>query len=353
MFKNKIEFNAFDTNNKKVKNLEEPQIKALSKASVKKLLSKPEERTSFHLILNYFRNKAGRPLAHFLSVGINKKMDKHFEQVEMKSGKLDKSMSASQKEASMGEVYCKEEGGKKFLCFEPAPKSKIPQGKWPKILKALKPFLAGAKAVVIFEGNMIGEEDAEETTTSEAASETTASNNSEEKQVSQEQSTQEENTASAKDTTEVIGQFKYQLEEIAKHLKETLPKDIIPKIKNRTVEVADLDIVQEVREKINKFENAYQAAAENIQNKLTKMRASLVKQVPKVEQVITALEKLLVSSGNTNTKEEDTSALQELLELATNSLNDFDKNYDQLKEELENSTSEPLAGGDELLAQIG
>ncbi|MGH1334620.1 MAG: hypothetical protein ACRBFS_00725 [Aureispira sp.] len=167
MFKSKVDFNAFDTNNEKVANLEQTKIKGLSKASVKKLVAQPGERTPFHLVLDYFKDDKDKPQGHFLCFGVNKKMDKHFQQVEMKSGKLDKSMSASQKEASMGSAFVKIDGGKKLLCLEPDAASKIPGGKWSKILKALKPYLSGLKAVISIAGEIIGEEDSDDQTTGE------------------------------------------------------------------------------------------------------------------------------------------------------------------------------------------
>lgn len=364
MFKSKVDFNAFDTKNEKVKNLEETKVKALSKNSVKKLLNNPDTRTPFHLILDYFKDDKGKGLGHFVGFGVNKKLDKHFEQVEMKSGKLDKSMSASQKEASMGEAYAKEEGGKKLLCFEPSPKSKIPSGKWPKILKGLKPFLAGAKAVVVINGTVIGDEtELPEETTDETTDTTTDTG-------TPESAPQEDTTNTATDTTEesqeptgeettdtgsLVEQFKAQLQEIANGLKQTLPKDIIPKIKDKTVEAADLDIVNDIKNKINDFEEAYTNAAENIQSKLTKMRDSIAKQAPKVDQIIQAVEKLLgsVGSEDSGTTGEDTSTIQELLDMARQGLDEFNNMFDKLKSDLENSTSEPLPEGDALLEQVG
>ena len=360
MFKSKVDFNAFDTNNEKVKNLEETQVKALSKNSVKKLLNSPDTRTPFHLILDYFKDDKGKGLGHFVGFGVNKKLDKHFEQVEMKSGKLDKSMSASQKEASMGEAYAKEEGGKKLLCFEPSPKSKIPKGKWPKILKGLKPFLAGAKAVVIIDGTVVGDEtelpeentgETTDTDTQENAPQEETTNTSTDTTEESQEPTGEETT----DTGNLVEQFKAQLQDIANSLKQTLPKDIIPKIKDKTVEAADLEIVNDIKNKINEFEEAYTNAAENIQSKLTKMRDSIAKQAPKVDQIIQAVEKLLGSVGaeDASTTGEDTSTIQELLDMARQGLDEFNNMFDQLKSDLENSTSEPLPEGEALLEQVG
>ena len=201
MFKSKVDFNAFDTNNEKVDNLEQPKVRQLSKASVKKLAATPGEKTAFHLILDYFKDDKGKAQGHFLGFGTNKKMDKHFQQVEMKSGKLDKSMSASQKEASMGEAFVKEENGKKLLCFEPAPESKIPGGKWPKILKSLKPYLNGLKAVVIVAGQSIGEESTGEEGTEETTDETTDTTVD-----SPEETTQEETSEPTTETASTGGE---------------------------------------------------------------------------------------------------------------------------------------------------
>lgn len=104
---------------------------------------------------DYFKNDKGVSLGHLVCIGENKKLDKHFLQVEMKSGKEAKRMSNSQKEANMGMVYFKTLNDSLTLCFEPDPKSKIPQGKWPKLLKELKAFLAGYKAVAVFDGQIV------------------------------------------------------------------------------------------------------------------------------------------------------------------------------------------------------
>lgn len=182
MFKSKVDFNVFDKNNTKAKDLEQTKAKALAKAGVKKLQASPETTTSFHLALNYFKDDKENSLGHFVGFGENKKLDKHFEQVEMKSGKMDKSMTASPKEASMGSAYVKTLNGKETLCFEPDANSKIPQGKWPKILKELKAWFAGVKAVAIFDGQVVEDtdEEVEETTTDTVEEETT--NTTEEEQ---------------------------------------------------------------------------------------------------------------------------------------------------------------------------
>lgn len=158
-FKSKTSLNAFDKNNTSVKNTEYNSLKTLTKTGVKKLATANGESTPFHLILDYFKDDKEKPLAHFLDLGINVKMGKHFEQVEMKPGKLDKSMSASPKEAASGVAFIKAVDGVYTLHFQPAEQCKIPEGKWPRIIKALKPFLAGYPAVVV-----LGEQEPEEIT---------------------------------------------------------------------------------------------------------------------------------------------------------------------------------------------
>jgi hypothetical protein len=362
MFKSKIDFNAFDTNNDKVKDLEPNKVKALAKASVKKLLAQPEVRTPFHLILDYFKDDQEKPQGHFLGLGVNKKLDKHFEQVEMKSGKLDKSMSASQKEAAMGEAYSKEENGKKILCIEPHPGVKVPKGKWAKILKGLKPYLAGAKAVVVFEGQTIGDEEGD-TATDEETTETGTEEQGEtgadtETNVEEqgETTTDEASTDSSdEDAPNLIEQFKAQLAEISTGLTQTLPKEIVPKIKARSVEANDLDVVQQLKTKMEEFEEAFQGAAENIQKKLSKMRNKINKQLDKVDKILKAVELVLKKIGGEETTEEteeDTSVLDKLLKTAEKSLGNYRKVYDKLKKDLEESEEEPIEGGSDLLDRI-
>lgn len=148
-FKNKTDFNTFDQNNTSVKNLEFNSLKTRTKGGVKKLATAKEEKTPFYLILDYFKDDKGKSLAHFLDFGINVKLVKHFEQIEMKPGKLDKSMSGSAKEAATGMAYVKNINGANILHLEPAKQCKIPNGKWAVIIKALKPYLAGVPTIAV------------------------------------------------------------------------------------------------------------------------------------------------------------------------------------------------------------
>lgn len=158
-FKSKTPLDAFDKNNTSVKDTEYNSLKTLTKNGVKKLATANGATTPFHLILDYFKDDKEKPLAHFLDLGINVKLGKHFGQVEMKPGKLDKSMSNSPKEAASGVAFIKAVDGVNTLHFQPAEQCKIPGGKWTKIIKALKPYLAGYPAVVV-----LGEQEQEEIT---------------------------------------------------------------------------------------------------------------------------------------------------------------------------------------------
>lgn len=337
MFKSKTDFNAFDKHNEKVANVEPKKMKGLSKNAVKKLLGAPTERTSFFLILNYFQDPAGKPAGHFLDFGTNKKLAKHFEQVEMKSGKLDKSMSASQKEASMGEVYAKEENGKKLLYFEPDAASKIPSGKWPKILKELKPLINSMKAVVVLEGQIIGEGE-EETPTN---TEDTAT------------STLEEGIG----LEELKGLFR----PISKMLKETLPKEIVPRVKAKTVTAQDDQAVDELQAQVQAFLEAYEQGQEDAKTALAKVKATLEGQLPKIEQIAAAIKANTPSGTPTDTVEEELPPteqdqqllknLEELLQKAETGLSDFDKKHQQLQPELD-TPNQPLPEGSSFLAGI-
>lgn len=171
MIKSKLKFESYDLNNEKVPNPQMAQQKNLAKAGVKKVANKDGLVTTFHLILNYFKDEAGKALGHLLDVGENKKLSKHFEQVEMKSGKLDKSMSASQKEAATGKIYVKKVNDKPIVHIEPHESCKVPAGKWAKILKELKPQFGGMKGVVVLGGTVLSDESGEEETTDEITKE--------------------------------------------------------------------------------------------------------------------------------------------------------------------------------------
>lgn len=161
MFKCKISLADYDKNDKSAPNVELPLAKKLAKASVKKLATKIGEKTDFYLTKDYFENK-GKPIGHFLAIGVSKKLAKQFVMKEMKG----KGVATDVKSAATGTVCIKNIGGVDKLCFEPNAKCKIPAAQWPKLLKALKAFFAGYKAVVVVEGKTVEEEPGGEEDTS-------------------------------------------------------------------------------------------------------------------------------------------------------------------------------------------
>jgi hypothetical protein len=104
MFKCKTNIVDFDTTNGKP-NLEAAKVKTLAKAGVKKLLGQMETATPFFYVKDYFKDDTGKGIGDYLGFGNSKPLSKHFAQIEMKPGKMEKSSSAGSKEASMGKAY--------------------------------------------------------------------------------------------------------------------------------------------------------------------------------------------------------------------------------------------------------
>ncbi|MFT5645832.1 MAG: hypothetical protein ACI976_000506 [Aureispira sp.] len=344
MFKSKTDFNAFDKNNEKVDNTKITKVKGFSKAGTKKLMGKIGERTSYHLILEYFVDDKGKVEGHFLDLGENKKLRKHFDQVEMKSGKLDKSMSETPKKACAGEVYIEEIKGSKVVHFQPSESSKVPKAQWPKVLKTLKPFLNGLKAVVVLGGIVIGaeveDEDEDESTSPESATE---------------DNTQQTDV----DSTSVILTIKELVLGITGILKEELPKAIVPNIKAKKVSQQDADITNDLFSKLNKLTDMYDTAGSDIQQKIQKHYDSILNQVPKLEKIRTALNNLLaVSEENkdSSTEEpkdtEEVKQLKELLAYATKETDAIWENFNKTRREISKAVSQVIEGGDQLLKAL-
>lgn len=329
MFKSKTNFDAFDKHNTKVANIEAPKLKGLSKANLKKLASSPGEETPFHLILDYFQDKNGKPMGHFLDFGTHKKMAKHFEQVEMKPGKLDKSISGSPKEACVGTAHVKKVNGVGVLYFKPHEKSKIPMGKWAKIIKALKPLLGGMKAVVMLDGLVL--EDSSETT----------------------ENTEQSTEPSANSSVQAL---KKQWTHITAVLKGDLPKEILPRIKSNTAIAKDLETVQNLLSSGTIFQQKLKEAPQNIQQVFAKAAQLLTAQLPKVAAIKQHLEKMLNSTSteeavNDPNEQALQKQLEELIERAQSGLDAFEKNFQNY---LRQPEQEPVSitGGEDFLATI-
>ena len=354
MFKSKLDFNAFDRHNDKVKDLEMNQVQAQSKSSVKKMKAKPDVKTDFHLIDGYFKNEQGKVLGGLVDFGFHKKLTKHFLQVEMKPGKPNKRMSDSPKHAATGQSFVTEEGGKKVLCFEPHPASKIPNGKWPKILKSLKAYFAGLKTKVILDGTVIEEEAPQDDITETPLTEdNTTEESSPEQPVTD--TTEEEATAAApKD-------LKTQVESIVNGLKKTLPKEIVPRMKSRSVEPNDAVVVEDLLGDMQAFKERFETLQTSAKNKIQQVFDVVERQYSQVERIYQTIQDLL--DGNTTVDptetentvddiEEDTSLLEELLQQVKDGIGSFDKIYKNLKKDLEDSNEEPIVGGDQFLENI-
>ena len=345
MFKSKTDFNAFDKKNVKVDNPKITKVKGSSKAGTKKLMGKEGERTPYHLILEYFVDDKGKVEGHFLDFGENKKLRKHFEQVEMKSGKLDKSMSETPKKACAGNVYVEEVKGNKVVHFEPVEGSKVPKAQWPKILKTLKPFLNGLKAVVVIAGVVIGaaEEDGDEGDTTDATTDATTA----------------DGTETDTDSTSVTAKIKELVLGITGVLKEELPKTIVPNVKAKTVSQKDADVLGRLFGNLEELKTVYENAGSDIQQKIEKHYDSIMNQVPKLEKIQTALNNLLGVSEETKeavTKEpedtEEVKRLKDLLAYVTEKTDEIWASFNKFQDEISNATSEALKGGDELLKAL-
>jgi hypothetical protein len=340
MFKSKTDFNAFDKNNTKVADAKLAKVKGFSKAGTKKLMGKIGERTLYHLVLDYFVDDKGKVEGHFLDLGENKKLRKHFEQVEMKSGKLDKSMSETPKKACAGEIYIEEINGSKVAHFQPAETSKLTKAQWPKVLKTLKPFLNGLKAVVVLGGIVIGaEEDKDEDDSTESVTESS--------------------TQTDVDSTSIAAKIKELVLGITGVLKEELPKVIIPNIKAKKVSAQDTEIANDLFSKLGELKEVYETAGSNIQQKIGKHYDSIMNQVPKLEKIRTALDNLSIASGENSdaSKEEpkdtaEVKRLKELLAYIAKEKSSIWANLNKVESEISEATSVAIKGGHELLKAL-
>lgn len=325
-FESKIKMNAFDKRNTKVENLKYEKVKSRTIAGTIFLSKNIGERLDYHLILGYFLGADGKTKKHFLDFGRNKNLRKHFEQVEMLSAKKDKSMAESYKEASAGEVYIKEVKGKKIIHFEPKAESKVPKGEWPKLLKKLKPFLKGMQSVVVFAGEVVSEE---------------------------EDNKELENTSTVpKSSAEII---KALIIDITGVLKEALPKVVVPNIKAKKVSQEDADVTNGLLDNLSKLEVAYKEASTEVQQKIEKHYLAIMGQVPKLEKIkdaidnligIESMEELLKASDN---DAQEVKQLKELLDYVIKETASIWKNVDEAEEEISNSSSEVIKGGEDLL----
>jgi hypothetical protein len=295
MFKCKIDITTYDKNAKEVPNAELPKTKNLSKAAVKKLASKLGEKTNFYLAKDYFENK-GKPVGHFLAFGISKKLAKHFIMNEMKG----KGSSGDAKSAATGEVSIKKIDGKDKLVFEPHAKCKIPAGQWPKLLKSLKTFLGGYKAVVSVNGQMIEEEpllpgEVEEVDDTPAGEEETFEDAKAESEADEDEADEKAPSDAKNNNQIVVDEIKNLIKSIGGEMKNNISSVIVPNIKSKKVSDKDLSASVNLLSDIDKLKALYNSAEDKVKSALAEHVDKIVAFAPKLEQIKSAIEKILPS----------------------------------------------------------
>jgi hypothetical protein len=320
MFKSKIDFNAFDKNNEKVVNVELNKLRGVSKVAVKKLLASEGERTPFYLIKDYFKDSNNKPLGHFLSFGVNKPMAKHFKDVELKSGKDDRRMSANPKEAAMGEAFVKLVNGKSVLHLEPTAKAKIPKGKWEAILKRLKPFLGGISATVVFEG----------------ANEV------------------EENDLASTETNATL-ELKPLIVEITSLIKGKLKEDVIPNLKAKKVTEEDLSVANGLIEKINTLNRLFSQSEDDLKAIYKKHIDTLGSQLVTIQKVSRSIAGLLSNteaSSPSDFVDPEEAIFKAFMEKVAKGQATFDKKIAGIEKQINDSASAVLESGAALLQKL-
>ena len=132
-------------------------------------------------------------------------------------------MSESPKKACTGKAYIKEVNGKKVVHIEPSEKSKVPKGQWPKILKSMKAFFGGLKAVVVIAGEVV--EEIKDKVDGDEASQPT-----------DDEGSQPEDKPT--DKKSIIASVKGLLKDISGSLKGDIPKTVLPNIKSKKVSLS-------------------------------------------------------------------------------------------------------------------
>jgi hypothetical protein len=263
MFPCKVKVEQLDKTNKKVKDADIKANKALSKGKIKKVASQEGERTPFYYLGGYFENN-GKPVGDFLSFGNSLKLEKHFVQNEMKKSKTSfiEEKVQDPKRAAMGEIYVE----KNVIYFEPHDKCKVPESKWPKILKDLKEYFSGMKAVAIINGKVLAAEELDGSGSPETAS-TTAEPDSEE------------------DIQEIDG--KVTIKELADDY-----KDLLGEFKEAQKTEHDVDVAKLLYKEIVVWRKNFKKLDKDAQEKLSKHNTSCeatlldVKKIIKVDQNI-------------------------------------------------------------------
>lgn len=351
MFKCKIDLADYDKNDTSVPNVDIAKAKATAKAGVKKLAGAIGEKTDFYITKDYFENN-GKPVGHFFAIGTSKKLAKQFIMKEMKG----KGTAEGTKNAATGSVYVKNIDGKDKLCFEPHDKCKIPVGQWPKLLKALKSFFAGYKAIVVIGGEVIEEEAGEE-----GEQETEGDEGEQNESAGSGSVADAAKDAAKAANTAVVDTMKNLIKTIAGSMKGEVMTNIVPNIKNKIVSDKDLNISVDLLAKIEELKKIYETAEQKIKDALKPNVDQILAFAPKVVQIKDAISKLLDSikqGGETNNSDAANAAdaakaaAEALMKEAQEYLKNFQKNMGDLKEDISNAAEEAIAGGKELLGKL-
>lgn len=138
-------------------------------------------------------------------------------------------------------------------------------------------------------------------------------------------------------------------------LKEELPKVIVPNIKAKKVSQTDADVTNELLDNLSKLETAYKEASTEVQQKIEKHYLAIMGQVPKLQKIKDAIDNLIgiesmedLLKANDNDAEE-VKRLKELLDYVLKETASIWKNFDQAEQEISNSSSEVIKGGEDLL----
>jgi len=133
-------------------------------------------------------------------------------------------------------------------------------------------------------------------------------------------------------------------------------KQVASKVKKKEVSQDDKSIATSILDKFEELKTTFDQADDKVKQKMDANYQSIIKYVPQVEKIKKAIDQLIDSDKPSEDSTEETSeeakALEELLEKVKKEVGDFSKNFDKLKEELANSESEPIEGGEKLLNQL-
>ncbi len=333
MLKSKLKFEAFDRHNKKVKDLEPSKAKAESKAGIKKLTGKEGVKTPYYFIADYFLDDKKKSLGHFFHLGVNKKLEKHFVQVEMKPGKMDKSMSESPKKASTGMAYVKTIDGTKKVHIEPAAGCKISGGKWLPMLKRIKPFLGGLPAVVVIGGEVAASVASETKENKEGAA---SSENVEEKSM-------------GVDLEQLIG-------ELTGDIKNKI-KTIRKKVRTKSVEKEDTAVLDSILTKYKELTKGFETAETAVQDQWKKNYTKILKLLPQIEKLQTTATQLIGKSPKKKTTKKKVTDennasneyFEKLLKQIEDGVNGFDSKFKTVQKDLKAGSSKAIKGGEDLI----